>query len=325
MRRLALKAFLFAAVFLGTNVTFGTVLHVAFADRFDPRHALFHRIDRASFDAVLAGDSVFGSYYVDREDQTLWAVLERETGLRTLPGALNGARGGDLLLSAELLAARLRSGTLVFVDVAPTSSWRRDERRFAYEFLHYGGYALQPPGPVGRKFAVALRPLLSHMLLWEDMPLVSRMVTRAPDFRRGNSYDRRWNDPPDFARERFAKWLETFRNGLATRDGDLTVLREIHDVLLRAGHRPVFVLSPFNEELVRTFAAPHEASAILAHLEGRHARTVGFLHAQHLPFVDLFGAVPSDGFADFLHTNAKGDGLIAHAMAGAVAWHASSH
>src|SRR5512147_1518105 len=111
MPKLALKSLLFAALFLGA----GTVLDTLVLRRasLDPGLQLFYAKEPRAYPLVVLGDSVFASRFVAREEQTLWAVLGRETGLPTLAAGLNGGRPGDLVSGARYLAAVLEPGSVV--------------------------------------------------------------------------------------------------------------------------------------------------------------------------------------------------------------------
>ncbi len=321
MRRLALKVAALAALLLGANLALGALVHGPLVGRLDPRRSLFHRLDLSPYRVALLGDSVFGSYYVDREAQALWSRVEALTGRRTLPAGLNAARGSDMVQAAWFLAPRLEPGAVVFVDVTPLKVWLREPGWYEEEFRHYAGFLGEPLSAPQRAWNAAAQPLVSRLLFPEDGPLLATALVGRRHFEKGPYRDRTWDRPPDYARARYRKWLEAFHAGEATRPGDLGMLDEIAGALSRRGHRPVFVLYPLNRALITAFSPAPEAAAVLDHLAERHARTVAWLADRGLPVVDLVDLVPAEGFADLAHTNAAGDEAVARALAAWLAAH----
>lgn len=319
MSKLAFKVALLAAVFLSVSLALGTLLHGPLQGRLDPRRSIFFGTGHVEYGLVLMGDSVFGSYYVDRPDQALWSRLQQLSGRRTLPGALNAARSADVLAAARFLAPRLSRGTIVFVDVPPFKVWERGEGIYGYEFGHYAGFLDEPLSAPKRAWNAVIQPVVTRMLLWRDAPLLASALFQRRHFDKGEYHDRRWDRPPDYARQRFQLWVETFESGEATREGDLSMLGEIGGVLERQGHHPVFVLTPLNRDLVARFAERSLSGRIDAHLRARHARTLAYLRARGLASIDLVDAVAAEGFADLAHTNVVGDEVMARAMAAYVA------
>ncbi len=82
-----------------------------------------------------------------------------------------------------------------------------------------------------------------------------------------------------------------------------------------AGMRPVFVLTPLNETLVRTFATVQPAESILHDIRWTIAAVRTNLEQEHAEAIDLTDGCPAQCFFDLVHVNTCGDDLMAKKMA----------
>jgi hypothetical protein len=311
MRRFALKLAVFTLLFVGAATL---ACHLALRvrpDWFDPRLRLLYAEDVGAHRVALLGTSAFSSHYVDREEQTVWRAVARETGLATFPGALNGARAGDMLAAARHLAARMPAGSVVFVETHPFNRWRRQEANYTTRFL-IGGFLYDGAGAAERAWNVALHPLFAGLFRVRELVAC---FGPGPFFHRDAYRDRRWDRDGDFALRKYREILAALGSGEIPPEVDVAVLREIHDILAGRGLRPVFVLTPLNTAEIDAYSPPAEAAAVRAFADRRHDTAVAFLAAHAFPAIDLYRAVPPEGFADLIHTNASGDALLAHALA----------
>ena len=168
MTRLLFKVVVFSVLFLGATAAIGRAVYPRFACYFQPRHRIFYQRDFNRYDAALLGTSVFTSGFVDREDQMLWHLLDSQSGLRTFPGATNGARAADMVASARYVAERLPPAALVFVEVHPLNAWRPMDARFKGRLLA-GGFLYDDAGPVERAWNVVAQPIFADFFRLREL------------------------------------------------------------------------------------------------------------------------------------------------------------
>jgi hypothetical protein len=315
MRTLAIKTLALLTLFAMLNLAVRQGVRRWLAGRLDPRTELLRQGPSSSTRLAILGDSVFCSRYVDREQDSLWSQLARMTGLPVFPGALDGGRGGDLLAAARILSERLPVGSRVFVDIHPVAAWRRAEVSYGAELFRGWGYVLSEPTPLQRLWNRAGRPLFAAPIQWRDLMLTLRGWSRASFFGRPPTHDRIWSQDTDFPRARYLAFERTFTDGGIARPPDPEVVDELHEILAQRGIELVFVLTPLNRAMIAAWSTPAAGAAIREALVARHAANLELLRSRGYDFIDLYQAVPPEGFADFLHTNAEGDAILARAMA----------
>ncbi|UPU36067.1 hypothetical protein M1B72_21945 [Geomonas paludis] len=272
---------------------------------------------------VLIGDSAFCSYYVDRPEKTIWARLQEAVGEKVYPGALDGSKPADFLRQGDLISSSWSPGTTVFLNIIPT--------RFVQSALpepHDGNYGpvferMVPPGKEQRVDLQYLHNMLSFYLgklsffFREETALkatVDAVHEQPAFFKTGNLYNRNWATESDgFALNRF----KTFETNVILARGhkSLEWIGGLRDRLSRGGMKLVVVLTPCNRPLVRSFAKDKSADAILGYLDQVHEATANYLAHNDIDYIDLYSAAGADDFADMLHTNERGDEVIAKELA----------
>ena len=318
MGRFLAKGVLFgislAAILLGSEVL---VTSMTPWRRFeDPRERILWD---GAFDGtrlVLLGDSVFASLYVNRSVDTLWARLEAHTAQRVFPGALNGARLPDVAAAAVHVAQEWPRGTIVFIGVPPTRfvASRLEEPptgNFADSFFSRYGIDANDAS-VSRRFQGLVyrwfvRPFAANRTRSALRNLVDR--PRPPRWMRQRS----WLTERATPRERFELFDQNLVIGAHSRP--LGWLERMTYQLEGAGIRPVFVLTPLNEALVRSFASVHSSDAILRQVRQAINAVRTHLHERGAAVIDLTDAVPPECFFDLIHLNTCGDELTAARLA----------
>lgn len=315
MRALLTKAILLLALFAAFNMATRAIAGHLLADRFDPRTRLLREAPAAATRVAIIGDSVFNSSYVDREEDALWSVLSRHTGLAVFPGALDGARGGDLLAAARRLSELLPAGAHVFVDVHPATSWTRADVAYREDLTRAWGYVTGAPTASQRIWNRFGRPFFGTPVLWRDLLPALLGRDRRSYFGGAPTFDRVWSRDTDFPLGRYRAFERALLEGGAPRAPDPAVVRELHSVLAARGIELVFVLTPLNTALIHAWSTPEAGAAVRQGLDARHRENLQLLRSHGYAFIDLWDAVPPEGFADLLHTNALGDAILARAMA----------
>jgi len=95
---------------------------------------------------------------------------------------------------------------------------------------------------------------------------------------------------------------------------EFSKLGMIAEVLRRAKLRPVIVLTPLNTELIKQYSAS-DSSKVIGRFSKYRESIRSYLENKNIIFLDLTDLVPSEGFADLVHTNAFGDALISRKLA----------
>jgi hypothetical protein len=265
---------------------------------------------------VLLGGSEFASPYVDSLSEALWVRIERHTGRRVFPGALNGARSPDIVAGAVHVSREWPEGTTAFISLAPTRFLEsRAEERATGNFaeIYFRRYGIDATnGGVLRRFqgqiyARLLRPFFAARTRSALASLVDQ--PRRPGWMRY----RVWYQEAQIARGRF----EFFERHLVigARPRRFQWVDQIKQQLEAAHMRPVFVLTPLNESLIRSFARLYPPDELLRDIRGTVATVKAHLEESRATVVDLTDGEPAECFFDMVHVNTCGDDLMAIKLA----------
>lgn len=329
--RLLVRVAVFAGVLAALVWALGELVRgfVPWTAALDPRHRLLWDEDPGRSRVFLLGDSAFCSLFVDRPEDTLWSRLSGLLGEEAFPGALSGATGEQIVDEARLVGRAKRSGGgVAFVDLVAMRSLTSGElsagsdtgysRALRRRFV---GRLRLPCSP--GEFETWLRYVCTKPFFLlrnrEATEGVVRVVAHAPAyFHRGEERDRVWSDETDFACGRFRRALERVKGS----PGDPSVewVLQAGGVLRDAGIRPVAVVFPINRALVETCLGPVDGKTLNDRFSRARDGVVAGLRAGGIEVIDLLDGVPPDGFADYDHTNARGDEMVAHEL---YAWLAS--
>jgi hypothetical protein len=271
---------------------------------------------------VLLGDSVFASLYVNSLSETMWARLEAYTGQGVFPGALNGAKPPDILAAALLISQQWPAGTTVFIGVPPTRfvSSRTQEPamgNFADQYLRQYGIDASDDS-IPRRFKGHLYRLLGPLFAYRTRSALANIIDRPqpPPWMR----NRVWVEERVAPRERFQFFERNLEIGAPPRP--FAWLDRVRQRLEIAGMRPIFVLTPLNEPLVRSFALVQPPDATLHQIRATVAAVRAHLEKSRATVVDLTDSVPSPCFFDLVHPNKCGDDLIAMRLSASFRQHA---
>jgi len=317
MGRLVAKGLLFAATLAGLLMSLEALVTslTPWRGYEDPRTRILWDGAFDGTPVVLLGGSEFASMYVDTLSDTLWARLEAYTGQGVFPGALNGARLADVLAATIHVSREWPRGTTVLISLVPTRfvPTRAEEPprgNFADDFLRRYGIDASGDG--------AHRHLRAHV--YRSIHPFSSLRTRSalahfvdrpqpPRWQR----NRTWTDDGEVAMGRYELFERQLIMGAGPRP--LTWLGQVTAQLENAGLRPVFVMTPLNTPLVRSFARLYSADSVLHYLETVRAAVRAQLDETQAAVIDLTDDVPPECFFDLLHVNACGDDLIARTLA----------
>ena len=285
----------------------------------NPRQSIFTKKMTYNYRYALLGDSVFCSYYVDNEAQTLWRQIENRTGQRVFPGALDGARPCDLIKIAVYLGEVLTPDTVVFVDAFPGKNWE-DSSQFHKNQLTdlIGDYDYNwDKIPLSNAYLYLLVNKYRYKVTIEDLKSIYKYLANKPVnineyFMTGYYYNRVWNHDGSFALTRYKQFENISTHKLTS--CEFSKLGMIAEVLRRAKLRPVIVLTPLNTELIKQYSAS-DSSKVIGRFSKYRESIRSYLENKNIIFLDLTDLVPSEGFADLVHTNAFGDALISRKLA----------
>ena len=319
MRRFSAKGVVFAvslaAILLGAEILLTSM--TSWRRYEDPRARILWE---GAFDGtrlVLLGGSEFASLYVDSLSERLCVRLEAYSGQAVFPGALNGARLPDVLAAAIQVSREWPAGTTVVISLAPTgfvesrAEEPADGNFSAVYFRRYGidtandGYLHRLRGQIQRW---VLRPFIADRTRSALANLVDR--PRPPGWMRRRSWLEERAGVPKMRFEFFERNLV-----MGGPPRSFESLGRIQHQLEIAGMRSVFVLTPLNESLVRSFASVHAAAAILHRIRGTVAAVKTYLEARHALVIDLTDGFPAECFFDLVHLNTCGDDLMAKRLA----------
>jgi hypothetical protein len=266
---------------------------------------------------VLIGGSEFASFYVDSLADTLWARLEAYTGDRVFPGALNGARPLDVVAAAVHVSQEWARGTTVFVSLSPTRFVESGveeaaKGNFSETFFRRYGIDAADSSRLRRLEGAFQARLLSPLSARRTRSALAHMIDHPgpPGWMRNRVW---FEDPGGAPRERFELLERNLR--LGTRPRSIVWVEQIRQQLEAAGMRPVFVVTPMNEPLVRRFSRVYPAQAILDHFRHTVDAVTSQLDGTGAAVIDLTNGTPTQCFFDLVHVNACGDDLMASRLA----------
>lgn len=318
MKRLSAAVVAFALSFgvalWGAGVAFDRL--VPWRDYQDPRARLLWDGDYDGSPIVLIGDSEFSSYYVDSPAQTLWARLEAMRRVRVFPAALNGAKPDDMLAVARHVARAWPASTVVYADVPPTRFvvTRVEEPplgNYPDALMRRHGIPPAGAGPLQQLEAAVYRTAVRPFFLVRNREFLGNIVDRPEHFGRYAHHHRVWSADERFARDRFTMFE---RNAvLDARPRPFDWLAELSAILSAANLRPTLVFTPPNEALIDAYAT--EPARLKEHLRQIQEAAIRYAREHGVDLIDLTGAIPSECFADLVHTNVCGDDIIARRMA----------
>jgi hypothetical protein len=274
--------------------------------QYEQRSYLLNRVNTEGYKFALIGDSVFCSYYVNDDKDTIWNKFESITGNKCYPGALNASKNGDLINAARYISSLMPANSTIFMDIMPTRFIGKDKSETnIYE--HQFRCLLE-----SQKYSNSY-----NYLKYMDLDYVKYIqkilhnikTDRVP----GEHYDRRWNADGDFALNRYKKFIDADINMLSKEN--MRFIYTINDIFIKNKMKAVFVLTALNKKQIYTYSGKDEADQIYSKLNRLHEMTKIYLNSVHFSYIDLFEAVPDYCFADLVHTNACGDKIIASSMA----------
>ena len=275
---------------------------------------------------VLLGDSAFCSYYVEREEDTLWARLSTLTGKAVFPGALDGARGPDILMAAEVVAGSWPPGTAVVIELAPTKllplaespAERLAEREGNYKrwldrriARRAGEAPLQSVERWLRFHAASPFLAVRHPELLES--LARRALGALRPTRRVPSRHAVWTDKREAVGGKLDQLLAKVRWG--GKRPDAAWLIAAVQVLRAAKLRPLVFVGPFNHDLVGQVAGGETAEQLRVLLAAGRADLADRLAAAGAPLVQMPADPPTECFSDFVHPNTCGEEAVARYLA----------
>jgi len=282
-----------------------------------PRQALLNKSQQTGlrYNYALLGDSVFCSPFVDNESQTLWKQIGNTIGEPVFPGALNGAHPRDLVNAAIYYGKLFKPGTVVIIDVMPGRNWEDDRENYKNRFEEIlGNYdCTWRKNDLSNLYLDFMVNLYPYRIGVSDLKTVIRWITNyVPSYKTAESHNRIWNRDGDLAFNRFKSW--NLESGHTSYEFNFSRIDIIAKELLYSKLEPIFILTPLNVYLLNSYPVSGTTSPIRWYSSYRES-LVSHLKSNHLTYLDLTGLVPSEGFADLVHTNAYGDALMSRAIA----------
>lgn len=288
----------------------------------DPRRRLLWEEDLGRWRVFLLGDSAFCSSYVDRPEETLWARLSQLLGEDVFPGALIGATQDQIVEEAKLVArARAGKSGIVFVNLVPSKfliTRAMDGNSPAYSKALGRRYAgrLRFPCTLGevenwlwysctRPFFLLRNPEATEMV-------VRAAVHRPVYYRPGDHRNRVWYEGDGLVRKQFGRVLL----GLAARPKAPTLdwALQTSSVLRSSGLHPIVVIFPLSRAYLDDCVGAVEGMGLYGRISAARDAEVAELRGLGVDVIDLMDRVPSEGFVDLGHTNARGDEIVAQAL-----------
>jgi hypothetical protein len=95
------------SVFLALILLPWSILIHGVQEKSEPQSSLLHRINTRGYSFASIGDSIFCSYYVNNDNDTIWNKFYLITGKKCFPGSLDGATIGDIVDAAKYISYRL--------------------------------------------------------------------------------------------------------------------------------------------------------------------------------------------------------------------------
>ena len=301
---LGLKLILFVLSVILLLVPCAIKIH-EYEKNFEPRSSLLNRADMQGYQFYLIGDSAFSSNYVNDDNDTIWNKFETISGFKMFPGALDGARKGDLVNAAKYIVQKLPEHATVFIDIIPTrfiSSDQSSRNNYDVQFAE-----------LFQEEKFILYKYLNYLNV-KYLTCVPKILRRKkPGPNDSFSYNRQWNIDGDFAKDRYMAVLQQTAGFVSYEN--MQVLNEITELFDTKKIKVIFVLSPVNKQEIYTYSEASRADHYYRRLKEIHNMTLQHLNTINATTIDLFEAVPSNCFSDLMHTNACGDEIIARALA----------
>ena len=172
-----------------------------FQARYEPRTAILHIDDMTGYSYAIIGDSSFCSYFVNKEDDTIWKKFETFTGRKCFPGALDNISNGDFVNIARYIAYKIPAHSTVFIDIEMVRFITHDR----FEKNHYDC-----------QFADLFKK--EKYLIYRYFNYLNQdYLVYAPKLMKGDKsdrdpsvhYDRTWNVDGDFAKDRYRNFISS--------------------------------------------------------------------------------------------------------------------
>lgn len=305
MKKLLIKFILFIFIFAVPQALLAIWMQRT-DSQLEPRKYIFSKNQPRGYHYALLGDSEFCSVNVDSESQTLWKQIEKMSGKRVFPGALEGGEQEALTKGAIYLSRILPPGSTVFIDAIPGKNWLNDSQNYKNRFAALvGNYDQTHHGMLSNLYLDIIIKVYPFHISGED---IKSLIPFARP-KREPIINRTWYSNDDYAKKSFEHF-----DAKKIQYSDFSKIGIITEIFKSQQIRPVFVLTPPNTSLVRAYSSQNSDS-IIQILNRYHENLKTFLLSHNIDHIDLGGMVPSEGFADLIHTNAIGDEIIAKGIA----------
>lgn len=266
---------------------------------------------------LILGSSTLNSSRTDTSDQSVWSRLAARMGEPVFAGSLDGAQTADVHNQAKVVAASWPAGSVAFIDVAPTKFVTKVKTsstesgnytsRFA-NLVQIDNLQQKPSVYLGN----LLQPLASHFFIYRNIDEVGvylKSLVHGAVSQDLHNY-RVWTRDP-VAGLLFEKFSASL-HGSYVEDYDNYFLKT-QQILSARGIRPVFVLTGLNKPLIRQYA-PDGGAQMIGMFERNRSKLKQYMETHQLQYLDLTDAVPSECFADMVHTTICGDDALAAGM-----------
>lgn len=325
------KLLLFAVVISLMLVLLGKVFErsVDYRRLQDPRARILWDSDYDGSSIVLIGNSVFGSYYVDSADQTIWQRMERLCNKKVFPASLNGAKGIDVLLVSRHISKSWPKDTTVFVSIIPTTFINNKDKHLLKNVpVPFNGnydkklstfilYYDDKDSFYDKMHKTIVYYVCNNFYLLRNREIVESYFNNKTIpikyYNIGNDHNRIWNVDGSFARNNYDAF--EYMVDLKKQIYNFKFIQEIAELFRNSGMKVVFVLTPLNKKLVYEYAKTENSVTVINKLETTHRELLSYLNTNRLNYVDIYDKVEANGFADMIHTNVCGDEIMAENMA----------
>jgi len=318
------KGILALACLLAPICLVGQSVHYLFPWK-DPRKRILWDVPAPDTSIYLLGDSIFTSPNVNESSQTLWNRLQYYSNITVFPAALGGAGDQDIVNSIYKLRRYMTSTSIVLIDINPN--------HFASDYNGLSGanypYLYRQIIPNNFFNSDGINDFLIYAWLL-PMPIMS-FTDFGNHLKRQQYYSQSdfiWNDenawsyssldleftssPRELSERRFISLQKYIVFSSAEH---FELLLQTRRILSKKGIEPIFVLTPLNRSLINCFLSTEKALKMIEDFEKARARKVDFLVNSGMRYLDLTDKCPSDAFADLMHTNVKGDDIMAMEIA----------
>lgn len=274
---------------------------------------------------VLLGDSVVCSYYVDNLSQTIWSLIETESKKSVFPAVLSGASLDEMKAVATYISKLWSPPKKVFIGLHPLKfmTLNKGVRRpvnqqhlktlkniisIPQTYINYYDWIEQLPD----------RFFFNTFFLFRNSDVLRTFVNtyflkldslEYSQYQEKVTYNRVWNIDGDYARNRYLNMEKSILFEKSA--SNLQWIQDVGALFTEADMTPVFVLTPLNVAQFSAYSTPERASALVNYFNGIHSEVVNFLDNNKLCYIDAAYGFSDDCFADLIHTNAKGDFLLA--------------